>query len=319
MNWNGSREILDHMIARRENPAQATALQQEFNRRRRVMVSKSLNVRPLFIPLEFQMTAAGQTSPYRATSDSLGHDVIIVGLKSDSQTREVIIRRTEDEKPIVYVGDEIDLNLRIDEISGLNATIGGGQVGDFYLPAPIQLPAGNRLTVEMFKTDATADAEEANITLICVRVFEKRFGESLLDPAEEARVNEIIQMRDAPRVVFLKHKVEFDTAAAGGEARNIFTPSVEEPLLIRGVRSTLRQSLIEVRVTGEPDWTLRPTPIWGVAAEDELTTENYQWFSRPIFLHSKGTLEIRRVVNSIDDVNIDPQFDNTITWICQTV
>ena len=319
MNWNGSREVLDHLISLGENPDQRTALQTQFNQRRRAVVQRSLNVRPVFHPLQFSMTAAGVTSPYRATTNALSYDVVITGFKSDTQTRDIIIRRTEDEKPIVYVGDEIDLNLRVDEISGMNATNGGGQLGVFYLPSPIQLPAGNRLTVEMFKTDTTANAEVGNIVLVGLRVFEKRFGELLLDGPERAKIEEMLTIRNTPRIVFLKHKVEFDSAVAGGQARSIFTPTVEEPLLIRGVRSTLRQSTIECRIAGEPDWTIGPLPIWGLAAEDELITENYQWFSRPIYLHSKSTIEIQRVVNSIDGVNLDPQFDNTITWICQTV
>ena len=132
MNWNGQREILDHLIAKRENPEQATALQTQFNQRRRQFVQKSLNVRPVYHPLKFEMNAAGQTSPYRDTTESLAYDTLIIGAKSDVQTREIIIRRTEDEKPIVYVGDEIDLNLRSDEIAGLTATVGGGQLGVFY-------------------------------------------------------------------------------------------------------------------------------------------------------------------------------------------
>lgn len=320
MNWNGQREILDHLIAKRENPEQATALQTQFNQRRRQFVQKSLNVRPVYHPLKFEMNAAGQTSPYRDTTESLAYDTLIIGAKSDVQTREIIIRRTEDEKPIVYVGDEIDLNLRSDEIAGLTATVGGGQLGVFYFPAPIQLPRGNRLTIEMFKTDATADPETANIVLIGVRVYEKRFGELLLDVDEQHRIDEIIQLRDSPRIVYLKQIVEFDSAVAGGEARNIFTPTVEEPLLIRGCRTTLRQSTIEMRIQGEPEWTVKATPIWAIAGEDELIFENYQWFSRPVYLHSRNGIEITRVINGgIDGVNIDPQFDNTITWIAQTV
>ena len=131
MNWNGSREVLDHLISLGENPDQKTSLQTQFNQRRRAVVQRSLNVRPVFQPLQFSMTAAGVTSPYRATTNALSYDVVITGFKSDTQTRDIIIRRTEDEKPIVYVGDEIDLNLRVDEISGMNATNGGGQLGVF--------------------------------------------------------------------------------------------------------------------------------------------------------------------------------------------
>jgi len=72
-------------------------------------------------------------------------------------------------------------------------------------------------------------------------------------------------------------------------------------------------------IQGEPTWTAEPTPIWAVAAEDELVSENYHWFSKPVFLHSKNTIEISKITNSIDGSLIDAQTGNSITWICETV
>lgn len=319
MNWNGSRETLNHLIARRIEPQRADALQAEFNQKRRAKIQSALNTRPVFLPLEFKMTAAGQVSPYRDTTQNLGYDVLITGVKADIQTRDIVVRRTEDEKPIVYTGDELNLFLRADDIAGQTVSTGGGQLGTFYLPTPILLPANNRLSVEMYKTDTTGTAEEQNIVFIGVRVFDRRFGEILIDAPEQAKIDMLIQARECPRVVFLKQLVEFDSAIAGGEARNLFTPQVDEPLLIRGMRTTLRQSLIEVSITDEPKWTVEPTPIWAVAGEDELVHDNYQWFSRPIYLHSKRSINVERVINSIDGSLIDAQTGNQITWICETV
>lgn len=319
MNWNGQRRYLDHAIAKMQNPAMAGKLQAEFDAWRRKRLFDAATTRPVFHPLQFNMLAAAQTSPYRDTTQSLGYDVLITGIKADVQTRDIIIRRTESDLPICYVGDEANLNLRVDDIAGITATTGGGQTGTFYLPSPILVPSQTRLTIEMFKTDVTAAVEQANIVLIGVRVFHRSFADSLLDPAERLLADQFIALRDIPRPVFLKQLVAFDSAIAGGEARNLFTPKVEEPLLIRGIRTTLRQSQIEIGVTGEPTWTIEPTPIWGVAGEDELGHDNYQWFSKPIYLHSGDTVEVRRVINSIDGTLIDAQTGNTITWICETV
>lgn len=319
MNWNGQRDCLEHLIAKRIDGEKATKLQSDFNAGRWKRIQSALNTRPVFIPLEFEMNAVGQISPYRDTTPSLAYDVIITGIKADSSTRDIVIRRTEDDKPIVYVGDELNLFLRIDEIAGQGTTSGGGQTGVFYLPKPIILPAGNRLTIEMYKTDTTGDPEEANIVLVGIRVFNRAYGELLLDSQERTTIDFLIRSREIPRVVFLKHSVEFDSAIAGGLSNNIYTPQVEEPLLIRGVRTTLRHSLITMRIEGEPNWTVEPTPIWGIAAEDDLGHDNYQWFSKPIFLHSKTSIEIERVVNSIDGNLIDAQTGNSITWICETV
>jgi hypothetical protein len=323
MNWNGQRPIVDHLIRTLGEPNLGRQSQVEYNNQRRARVQAAINVRPVYLPLDFEMNAAGQVSPYRATTPALGYDVVIIGIKTDTPTREIIIRRTEEEKAIAYVGEEETLFLRADEIAGITATNGAGQIGTFYWPAPIHIPRGNRMTIEMFKTDTTVDPEEANIVLVGFRVFNKAlYGEQILDGAERDRIEQAITLRDIPRVVFLKQRVQFDSAVAGGEARNLFTPQVQEPLLIRGVRTTMRQSLIEVGLEGEPSWTLEPTPVWAVAGEDELGHDNYHWFPRPIFLHSNSTIEVSRVINSIDGTLIDAEGtgnENMITWLCETI
>jgi hypothetical protein len=320
MNWNGQRETLDHLIRNRIQPERARANQSEFNSKRRSRIESALHTRPFHIPLTFNMAAAGQVVPYRDTTPPLNFDFIITGIKSDSQTRELVIRRTEDEKPIAYVGEETNLHLRADDIAGLTATNGGGQVGTFYLPKPIMLYRSGRLTVEIFKTDTTAAAEEVNIVLIGVRVFKKEVGELALEKIERERIDFLMQSREAPRTIFLKQAVEFSSAVAGGTCQNLLTPEVPEPLLVLGVRTNLRQSLIQgLRIEGEPNWMSDATPIWGVMGEDELMHENYQWFSRPVFLRSKQAIEIERITNSIDGTNLDSQTDNFITWICETV
>lgn len=324
MNWNGNRETLNFLIAKRNDPDNATALQAEFNAKRRARINAAITTRPVFLPLEFSLLASAQVSPYRDTTESLDHDVLIIGIKSDrpDRFREVIIRRTEDEKPVAYFGDEVNLNLRIDDIAGIAASNGGGQTGIFYWPQPIILPAGNRMTVEVFKTDADA-AEEMNVVLIGVRTFNKAYGAVLLDKAERERIDMVLATREAPRTVYLKQNIEFSSAVAGGEARNIYTPQVPEPLLVRGIRTTLRQSQLELSINGEPRWMTRLTPIWAVAGEDEMIHDNYHWFAKPIYLHSNTSISIDRIVNSIDGTLIDPQGttvgENTITWICDTV
>ena len=320
MNWNGQGKTLDHLVRSLTDPSRSKALQSEFNAARRARVASALNVRPFLVPLAFNMLAAGQAPPYRAVTAPQAFDFIITGLKSDNQTRNIIIRRTEDEKPLVYVGEEQNLYLRVDEIAGVAITPGGGQAGVFYLPQPIYLQRGQRMTIEMFKTDTTAGTEEANIVLVGVRVLRKEYGALLMGEGEREVVDFYLENRTAPRTVFLKTPVEFDSAVAGGLAQNVVTPEVGEPLLVRGVRTTLRQSLIEgVRLEGEPNWMPSAVPIWSFAAEDELGHDNYQWFSKPVYLRTKGTIEIERVTNSIDGVNIDAQEGNTITWICETV
>jgi hypothetical protein len=319
MNWNGQRETVDHLIRSLVEPKKAASYQADFNAKRRSRILSALHTRPFFVPLAFNMLAAGQVAPYRAITQQLAFDYIITGIKSDIR-RDIVIRRTSDDKPIVYTGDEANLYLRADDLSGFSADSGFGQMGTFYLPQPIYLQRGHRMTVEMFKTDTTAGAEEGNIALVGIRVLRKEYGELLMAEGEREAVDFYLKNRVTPRAVFLKTYVDFDSAGAGGISANIVTPQVPEPLLIRGVRTTLRQSLIEgVRLEGEPNWMPSATPIWAVAAEDELVHDNYQWFSKPIYLRANGTIEIERVTNSIDGSLIDAQTGNTITWLCETV
>jgi hypothetical protein len=172
----------------------------------------------------------------------------------------------------------------------------------------------------MYKPDSTPSPIVVNIVVVGLRVFRSEYGEILLDPQERKRLDWTMEARESPRTVFLKQAVSFDTAGAGGESRNLITPQVAEPLLIRGVRTTLRNSLIEgLRIEGEPNWMPSLIPIWGLAAENDLLHENYQWFSRPIYLRSGQSIEIARIRNSIDGVIGDSQFGNSITWIAETV
>lgn len=322
MNWNGQRQYLDHLISIRAEPDKAAIAQAAINDLRRKAINKSLLTRPVFLPVTFEMTAAGQTSPYRDTTELLNYDVIVTGVKADVQTRDIIVKYTENERSLVYIGDELNLYLRSDEVSGQSVASGGGQLGAFYFPSPIPLKAGRRLTVELFKTDTTDAVEEANLVFIGVRVYPPAYGQMMLDGQELAKIENVIGASETPQTRFLKLKFDFDTAVYGGQARNLFTPKVDQPLLVRGMRTSLRYSLIEMGLQGEPTWTVEPTPIWAIAAEDDLGHDNYQWFSKPVYLKSNTAIEVRRVVNGInggDTSIIDARTGNTITWICETV
>src|SRR6478672_7923017 len=129
MNWNGQRNAVDHLINKRSDPANAARLQAEFDAKRRAKIQSAVTTRPVFLPLQFTLPLAGQVTGIKDTTESLAYDVVITGIKSDVQTRDIILRRTEDEKPVVYVGDETNLLLRADDLAGVSATTGGGQLG----------------------------------------------------------------------------------------------------------------------------------------------------------------------------------------------
>lgn len=266
------------------------------------------------------MTAAAQTAPYTDLTPSLGYDVIITGIKTDTPDRNINIRRTETERSLVRVGEQVNLYLTGSDVAGSTAGLTPGQNGTFYLPSPIVVPQGSRITLEMYKQDATADPVVANVVLIGVRVLNPAWGDTLLDPDEKDRIERALRMAPAPTPIFLKVPIDFDAAGVGGLVEHQLTPRVESPVLIRGMRSTLAWSSIEMSVAGEPTWTPRATPIWAIAQESDQANDAYQWFSRPIYLHSDNQVEIVRVVNGgNDNLTFDPQTGNTITFICETV
>lgn len=319
MNWNGQRNSLDHFIRRLSDPANADQYQAEFDARRRAKVLSSMVTRPLILNLQFNMSDAASTAPYRALTAVLPYDVAILGFKTDTPGRSVIVRRTDGDRSLVYVGNELNTYLTLNEFAGVTADVGGGQPGVYYWPSPILLRAKERFSIEMYKPDATPDPEQANIALVGIRVLASDYATALISALERTRLDQLISLRAVPEVRYLKIPVEFDVAGVGGQARNLSLPSVEEPLLLRGIRTTLRQSTISLNIEGEPTWTPNPVPVWAIAGEDSDVVENYQWFARPIYLRPNASLQIPLITNSIDGALIDAQTGNTITVIAETV
>lgn len=321
MTRNGQGKFLDHSIRLRSEPERAAELQASMNADRRRRIADALNTRPVFLLLDFTLPAAGQVPPIRDTTETFNYDIILSASKSDIQDRNVNIEVGETGQRLISIGNESNLYMRSDEFSG-QVPGNGGQTGPFWWPTPLILPSGHRVTGEMYKTDTTAGADEGNIVLIGSRVYPRGLSEALLDPKERDLIERYIAIREVPRWRHLKVAVDFDSAVQGGEDRNIYTPPQEEPMLIHGMRTSLRYSNIELGLQGEATWTVEPTPIWGIAAEDELIHDNFHWFAKPVFLHSNTSVEIRRVVNGLyghDSSLIDAQTGNTITFICTTV
>jgi hypothetical protein len=321
MNWNGQRPYLDHLISQRSDPNNAPVSQAAFNRQREKWVADALLTRPVYIPLSYTLPAAGQLSPIRATTPQMPYDVIITGIKTDIwPARDLNLKLNENEETMVRVGSTENLYIRSDEIMGTTVDAGGGHVGVFPLPVPVVIGQNRRLTLEVFKTDATAADIAAHIVLIGVRVFNQAISDGLLDTQERALVDKMIRARSVPKALLLETFIDFGTATYGNIVTNTYSPQNDEPLLILGCRTDLRQSQVEIGIVGEPRWTVGLTPSWAIAAETEIGHDNYQWYSKPIYLRSQGTIEIPRAINGIDTVNLTA--DNAtgrFTFFCKTV
>lgn len=321
MNWNGQRTTLNHLIRKLSDPSNAEKYTKDFADERWKRVQDSLATRPVYIPLSYTLLSAGQAPPFKATTPQLGYDVIIIGIKTDIwPARDIELKFTDSDTGLVRTGDDATIFLRSDDIAGCSVDAGGGQLGTFYLPEPIELKARQRLTVGVYKTDNNPAVDlNANIVLIGVRVYNQ--AQQALDSPEIDRINQVIATRSQPVTRILKIGFVYSGSAGGETDVNNLSPRVDEPLIIHGIRSTFRRSKINIGISGEALWTVIPdtTPIWGVAGEDELDNENYQWFPKGVYLRSGGTIEIPKLIQSIDGSTVEASLTGQIAFYCKTV
>lgn len=322
MDFNGQKRIVDYYKKVLSDPASRPAERAKLAEVRRRRIYDSLLTRPVYIPLQFTLNAAGQLTPYRASTPQLGYDVVITGIKTDcwpGAGRDITFSLSDGSQNIARTGNDDTISLRTDDIAGCTVDAGGGQVGVFYWPQPFPLPSDSRITVEMMKTDTTGADEVVNFVLIGYRVLSGAYAANAISDTTRAQIDQLITFRETPQMRVLKIPVNFAAATVGEVAVDLESPRVEEPLLIRGMRTTLRQSTIELGIEGEANWMPSQTPIWAVADENDQGNGNYIWFSDPIFLNPDGALAIRRAINgNIDQLNVDPT-TNQIAVICETV
>jgi hypothetical protein len=130
-------------------------------------------------------------------------------------------------------------------------------------------------------------------------------------------LKEEIALRPSPEVRFLKQLITFNSAIAGGEAKNVLTPKSSEPLMVLGIKTTLAASKIEMKIEGETDWCADQIPVWGIASLDTNTDEIYRMFQKPIYL--PANMQISSTIENGLNGSIDDETDNTITFIAETI
>jgi len=313
MSQNYNHRNLEHAINIRRFPERAAALQKAFDEKRLARIEKAISTRPVYIPFKFTLDAAGQVSPYQKETPTLPYDVIITGIITNNSARRIALREPNSILPIAIVGEKRNLYLSLADIAGGTSQAEKGQKGIFTLPSPLTIDARSRLYVDVYKPDTTDAPETINFVLTGYRVLKNQ----TLDGDVRASVERAIGLRSMPKTIFLIQEITFDSDNIGGRARNVSTPPVEEPILIRGVRSSLRSSFVNLGIQGETQWTTDDTPIWAIAAEDDDESDSYVYFQRSIFLPRDGVIE-QDFINSVDGVNLDPQTGGK-TWICETM
>jgi len=330
MNRNGHGPVVDYWIKVLSEPDPDTRSTQRMSlaAKRKEKVLNSLLTRPFYQPLTFTMNAAGQVQPYNQLMPDLGYDVVITGARCDAwlagppvSGRDIVIQFTNnnESQQIVRTGGDTTLYLTTDDFAGSTIDSGGGQLGVFQFTNPIFLEKGNRISVDMYKTDTTADPETVNLVFIGFRVYKKQAAETVITPQELALIDRYINGRETPEMRFLKLTANFPAAAVGSEIVNLQTVKLAEPVILRGLRTTLRNCTLQIGINGEPEWMPEQTPIWAVMAENDMQVDNYLWFEKGVYLPSMTPINITRMINgNIDQANVDPT-TGEITIIYDTV
>ena len=275
---NAHQRAFEHLIAGLFDPNVSAANQATFNVRRLQTVKDSLRLRPQYLPVQIAMPAAVQNLPISATTNELKFDCVITGVISDGENKQVNIRRdNETGTPFVSVGTEAGARLSLDAIAGKTLETGGLQ-GIQPLP-PFLLRAGEGITADVYKPIATADAEIVSIVFVGYRVYSQALAVESFNRRIEELVKYHIERRTTPEPRFAVCPVNFANGAATAE-----TPKVSEPRLIYGFRSTVRNALINVGFDRENAFSRDYFPIWALASEAGVNSENYRLLKSPIFI-----------------------------------
>lgn len=317
MNQNTSKELVNHFIAIQTDTKNAVETQKKLDEKRFSRVEKALVTRPVFLPLSVTMEATGRLPAYYAkTPPNVNNDVLIIGAIADNHSRAIALRRSETKDNSFYLGDEFNTYMSVKDMAGIVSPSDKGQAGVFYFPSPFVVYADRRIALDVYKPDNTEAglSEFLNLILIGITVNKRTLT---LSGDEAALIRKEISFRPIPEVRFIKQEIRFDAAGAGGTVKNLVTPTSDEPLILRGVKSTLGASMIEAKIEGETDWTVAPIPIWALANEDVNKSDNYRYFERPIYLPAKTQI-IMNLENGIGN-DYDEQTGGTITWLAETV
>lgn len=316
MDFNNNHRWVDHLINARRFPEKAAAAQADLNRYRRARIETAAATRPIYLSLFYDLPGEELISPISQTTPDLRYDCVITGvIASTTQNRRIIFKKAESELPFVILEQQAtNLRLTLEDLAGNSDATNQQRI--FYFPTPLDLRAGERLSIEIFDTN---EAEELQIVFVGYRVLPP--GSNTVNPEQQALITRYLQFRRTPEIRLLTQRIIFDADQPNAKTGLIFSPQAAEPLLIRGCRSSLNVSTIRLRIEGEPEWSPAAFPIFALATQTGVGQQNYEYFERPIFLPAKTAIEME-LTNSVDSSGI---FDNSlevsreITWLCETV
>ena len=268
----------NHLVESLNNPQLSQSNQSKFNDERLQKVKDSLVGRPQFLPVQITLPPAAQTFPVSETTSELKFDVIITGAITDGEGKQVNLKRdTENGTPFVSVGTEAGAKISLDALAGKSLEASG--VNGIQPLPPFLLRAGEGLTLEIYKPDATTASEVVSIVFVGYRVFSQAVSNESFNDKIKAQVTNAIAQRATPEPRFSVCPVTFD---ADGTA-TAETPKTSEPRLILGFRSTFKNALVNLGFDTNTAFSRDLFPIWALASEDGDNSENYRMLKSPIF------------------------------------
>lgn len=273
----------EHLLDKLNNPSDALKKQGLYNQQRFETVLSGLRVRPAFLPVQIQMPAAVQSLPQSGQTNDLTYDVIITGAISDGEEKKINFGfNDENTKPFVSTG-ETATQISLEAIAGKSLESAGHNGIQTF--EPFLLRAGDTLNVDIYKPVATAGIETVTICFVGYRVYSEFLVQENFSQQSRENVQKEISKRVNRQQRFDTVKVTFADNRATAQ-----TTKVNEPRLIWGFRTTVKNALITLGFDNNEAFSKDYFPIWALAAESGNNTDNYRYLKRPIFLAANQQL-----------------------------
>lgn len=278
-----TEQSFEHLVNKLNNPALAKQNQMAFNQKRFENVLDALRVRPAFLPVQIELPNTVQTLAKSGETNDLQYDVIVTGAITDGEEKKVSFGfSSENTKPFVST-NESGTQISLEAIARKSLESAGSN--GIQLFAPFLLESGDTLKVDIYKPVATAGIEICSICFVGYRVFSDNFVFENFNQRKQELVKTEIEKRRTPQQRFDVCKVAFANNRA-----TAFTTKVNEPRLIHGFRTNVKNAMITLGYDNNEAFAKDYFPIWALAAESGNNTDNYRFLKRPIFLNANEQL-----------------------------
>lgn len=278
------KEAFDHLVTVMQSPELSKVTQDEYNKKRFERVERALRTRPAFLPVSITLPTTAQSLPSNNQTREVEYDVIITGAITDGENKRInVSKNLETTRPIVKTGVEGNAKISLDAIAGKSKEASG--ITGIQAINPFVLKEDDSLVLEIFQDVETDEEETVNTVFTGSRVYDKNHSDAQLSKKARAAVTESINRNLTPQQRYAVVPIKFEDGKAIAE-----TPKSEEPLLIVGFRTTVKNALINLGFSNDTKFSRDFFPIWALANEEGNYTKNYNELMSEIFLEPQQQL-----------------------------